>query len=112
MQALYRMSNSVVISFLHAGARHVPMATPATVPAAPAVVTKAPTAEEPLDGLLKKKELVWNTFTPAATQKATPAPSVPALKELLLKVMTQTMSNVCVVVLNSWLWLQTVALSK
>lgn len=72
---------------LHAGARDVPMATPATVPAAPAVATKAPTATKPLDGLLKKKELVWNTFTPAATQKATPAPSVPTLKQLLVKVM-------------------------
>lgn len=64
------------------------MATPVAVPAAPAVVTKAPVAEKPLNGLLKKKELVWNTFTPAATQKATPRPSVPALKNLLLKVVT------------------------
>ena len=52
------------------------------------MVTEAPTAEKPLAGLLKKKELVWNTFTPAATQKATPKPSVPTFKELVLKVMT------------------------
>lgn len=64
------------------------MATTVAVPAAPAVVTKAPVADKPLDGLLKKKELVWNTFTPAPTQKATPKPSVPSLKNLLLKVMT------------------------
>ena len=64
------------------------MATPVAVPLAPVVVTKAPVAEKPLDGLLKKKELVWNTFTPAATQKATPKPSMPAVKKLLLKVTT------------------------
>ena len=81
------MPDGVVFSFLHSGARDVPMATPVTVPVAPAVVTVTPTAEKPLVGLMKKKELVWNTFTPAATQQATPAPSVPALKELLLKVM-------------------------
>lgn len=56
------------------------MPTPVAVPATPVVVTKTPTVGKPLDALLKKKELVWNTFTPVATKKATPAPTLPPLK--------------------------------
>lgn len=61
----------------------MPMATPAAVPVVP-----VPVLAQPLGGLLKKKALEPNTFTPVATTEATPMPSVPTLKELLLKVMT------------------------
>lgn len=76
-----------------AGARYVPMATPAAVPVVP-----VPVLAQPLGGLLKKKALEPNTFTPVATTEATPKPSVPTLKELLLKVMTDpdTWWPVCV----------------
>ena len=59
------------------------MATPAAVQVVP-----VPALGHPLDGLLKKKALEPNTFTPVATMKATPKPSLPTLKELLVKVMT------------------------
>ena len=73
------------------GARDVPplaVPTPVAVPVVPVAVATAPAAEKPIDELLKKKEL--NTFTPVATEEATPEPSLPTLKELLLKVMTHS----------------------
>lgn len=71
--------------YYSAGAREVPMPTPAPVPV---VVGTAPVLGHPLDGLLKKKALEPNTFTPVATTQATPKPSMPTMKELLLKVIT------------------------
>lgn len=66
-----------------AGAGTVPVPNP-TVVVVPVPAMKASPSPSPLDKLLVKKPL--NTFTPAATEEATPAPSVPTLKELLLKV--------------------------
>ena len=71
------------------------MPSPEPVPVATVLVPETPVAtpmaslegHKLLDGLLMKKTL--NTFTPVATQEATPAPSLPTLKELLLKVSTQ-----------------------
>ncbi|KAL0021766.1 hypothetical protein WJX79_006520 [Trebouxia sp. C0005] len=71
------------------GARAVPMVSPAVVPvptavAVPVTVAEAsPPTQLKLIDLLTKKSL--NTFTPVATEEATPEPSVPTLKELLLK---------------------------
>ena len=68
----------------------MPMVTPAVVPVPTAVAVPVPVVEaspptQPkLIDLLTKKTL--NTFTPVATEEATPEPSVPTLKELLLKV--------------------------
>ena len=74
-----------------AGARHVPppaVPSPVAVAEVPIMVASPPADEKPIDELLKKKEL--NTFTPAATEEATPEPSLPTLKELLLKVVTHS----------------------
>lgn len=68
----------------------VPVPT-AVVVAAPVVEASPPTQSKLIDALLTKKTL--NTFTPGATEEATPAPSVPTLKELLLKVPTQILTQ-------------------
>lgn len=60
----------------------VPVPTAVAVPVP--VVEASPPTQAKLVDLLTKKTL--NTFTPVATEEATPAPSVPTLKELLLKV--------------------------
>ena len=61
-----------------------PTPTAVAVPVVPVVEASPPTQSKLIDELLMKKTL--NTFTPVATQEATPEPSVPTLKELLLKV--------------------------
>ena len=63
----------------------VPTPTAVAVPVVVPVVEASPPMQDKLiDQLVQKKTL--NTFTPVATEEATPAPSVPALKQLLLKV--------------------------
>ena len=80
---------TLLITFA-AGARAVPMISPAVVPTPTALVIPVPVVEASpptqvkLIDLLTKKSL--NTFTPVATEEANPEPSVPTLKELLLKV--------------------------
>lgn len=75
------------------------MVSPAVVPvptavAVPVTVAEAsPPTQLKLIDLLTKKSL--NTFTPVATEEATPEPSVPTLKELLLKVLRSILSTHC-----------------
>ena len=82
-----------------AGARAVPMISPAVVatPTAVAipvpVVEASPPTQVKLIDLLTKKTL--NTFTPVATKEATPEPSVPTLKELLLRVPHSVLTTHC-----------------
>ncbi len=89
---------TLLIAFA-AGARAVPMVTPAVVPVLTAVAVPVPVVEaspptQPkLIDLLTKKTL--NTFTPVATEEATPEPSVPTLKQLLLKVPHSGVSTHC-----------------
>ncbi|KAL0045360.1 hypothetical protein WJX82_004924 [Trebouxia sp. C0006] len=58
-------------------------ATPTAVAIPVPVVEASPPTQVKLIDLLTKKTL--NTFTPVATKEATPEPSVPTLKELLLR---------------------------
>ena len=90
------------------------MVTPAvvSVPTAVAVpvpvVEASPPTQPKLIDLLTKKTL--NTFTPVPTEEATPEPSVPTLKELLLKVSHSVLSTHCACVeskaLLDWICVQ------